>query len=1135
MRYFCSKALLFRLALILLAPVLVAISFNGRSAHAQNAVTGALTGVVTDPSGAVVSGATVTITDIDTQEQRVVTANAEGRYSAPLLKPAQYLVVASGDGLNSNKISATVLVGRQAVVDLKMTPTSGQQTVAISASTDQLIDTQGTAPVTTLTEKQIQELPAPGGDITTVAFTAPGVVLNAGGSYGNFSSDGLPGTSNLYVLNGFDDEDPFLNLNNSGSSNLTLGQGEVAEAAVVQNGYSAQYGRAAGAIINWTTKSGANKIHGAANYFYNGDTLNANDWFRNFAGEPRERAVSNQWAVNVGGPIVKDKLFYFVDNEGLYYTLPASGPATFPTPSFENAVLARIPSADIPLYQQAFALYNNSPSIKSARPITASQDTTGTLGCGSAAALGIPDGSEGTFGTTSPCALYGFGTGSNQNKEWLLTARVDWNISDKQKLFGRYKMDRGSQPTYTSFISPIFNTVSSQPEYEGQLNDTYSFSPNLTNQIVLAANWYTAFFGPTSLSTTLAAFPTYLNFSDGGLNGSTGVGTLGLPFFFPQGRNVAQYQFVDDLSWVRDRHTLRFGYNFRRSNISDYDAQQNVQGDYFLSLADFANGAISNAYGSTYTQNFTTSATAHLALYNLGAYLQDEWQATSRLKLTLGIRFDRTGDPLCNDKCFSLYSGSFPFANVSASTPYSREIRAGQSHAFANVQSVLAQPRIGFSYAVTGSGHTVVRGGFGLFSDLYPSGFLDGFIQNFPNLYAATVTSGNIAQPGSAGSSPAIAAASYRSLTSGFAAGQSSSAIAASVPGFAAPSFTIAPNKVKEPTYAEWNLQVQHQINRTDAVILGYAGNSGYDEFIANPWLNAYSATPFGGLPAAPRDPNLQNVHEYYNGAHSNYNGGSLTYKHIDARGVTADATYTYSKALDDVSDGGTGEYFNPGSVTTQLTQAGPRSLNYSYADYDVRHSLSADYIWDLPFHFHKFAENEALGGWSIAGKTFWRSGQPFTAYNNSIPNSINGTFATGFSGANEVIADVAAPGVVGRHCSSSAANSATSCFTSTDFVTSGQVDFGNNRRNSFFGPHYADTDLSLSKKFVTSEGFTLQLGANAYNVFNHPNFALPGGNVQSSPGAITSIAAPPTSPYGSFQNAGVGGRVMQVFGKITF
>ncbi len=133
-----------------------------------------------------------------------------------------------------------------------------------------MTDTQSPASITTLTEAQIQNLPAPGGDITTVAYSVPGVVLNSGGAYGNFSSDGLPGTSNLFVLNGYDDEDPFLNLNNSGSSNLTLGQGEVSEAAVVQNGYSVQYGRAAGVIINWTTKSGSNQFHGAADYWYNG-------------------------------------------------------------------------------------------------------------------------------------------------------------------------------------------------------------------------------------------------------------------------------------------------------------------------------------------------------------------------------------------------------------------------------------------------------------------------------------------------------------------------------------------------------------------------------------------------------------------------------------------------------------------------------------------------------------------------------------------------------------------------------------------------------------------------------------------------------------------------------------------------
>jgi hypothetical protein len=294
-------------------------------AVAQNAVTGSLTGVVTDTSGAIVPGATVTVTDTATQAVRKLTTNEAGRFSAPLLKPSNYSVSASTAGLQSATTTIAVLVGQVATTDLQVSPTGTIQTVIVSADTGQLTDTQSPALVTTLTEQQVQELPTPGGDITTFAFTAPGVVLNSGGAYSNFSSNGLPGTSNLYVLNGYDDEDPFLNLNNSGSSNLTLGQGEVSEAAVVQNGYSAQYGRGAGAIIDWTTKSGSNAFHGMANYYYNGSILNANDYFRKQSDLGRPKAVSNEWAANIGGPIIKNKLFFFSDYEGLKYVLPASG------------------------------------------------------------------------------------------------------------------------------------------------------------------------------------------------------------------------------------------------------------------------------------------------------------------------------------------------------------------------------------------------------------------------------------------------------------------------------------------------------------------------------------------------------------------------------------------------------------------------------------------------------------------------------------------------------------------------------------------------------------------------------------------------------------------------------------------
>ncbi|MGD0647891.1 MAG: carboxypeptidase regulatory-like domain-containing protein [Acidobacteriaceae bacterium] len=1114
------------------------------SLHAQNSVTGALTGLVQDSTGALVPGANVKIVDTATNATINVKTNEAGRYTASLLKPSNYQVTATANGLSGSPTLVTVLVGQVPNVDLTVNPTNTTSTVTVSAQSVQLTDTQSPDSVMTLSEQQIQNLPAPGGDITTVAYTAPGVVLNSGGAYGNFSSDGLPGTSNLYVLNGYDDEDPFLNLNNSGSSNLTLGQGEISEAAVVQNGYSAQYGRAAGIIIDWTTKSGGNHFHGAADYWYNGSALNANDWFRKQAGLSRPHAVSNQWAGNVGGPILKDKLFFFADYEGLRYILPASGYVAFPTLPFEQAILARVPAANVPFYQQAFGLYNASPNYAKAVPVTNGpgllQDNTGTMGCGSAAALDIAAPGGGYFGTTAPCTQAALGTASNENQEWLFTGRVDWNISPKNKLFARYKMDRGSQPTYTNFVSPIFNTVSNQPAYEGQLNDTYIVKPNIINQFIFAANWYTAYFGPANTAATLAAFPTYLaGIYDGGSNGSAaagGTGTLGMPSSYIDGRNVTQYQFVDDLSWVKGNHTFRFGYDFRRDDVNDYDSQQNFAGTYGLFMSDFANGYMNPAGysdGSSFAQSLTNHKTAYLALYNIGVYAQDEWQIMPRLKITAGIRIDRTGNPLCNNNCFSSYNGSFPQAGVTTQTAYDKLINLNQPHPFASVPKVNPQGRIGFNYDVTGNGRTVIRGGFGMFTDLYPAGLLDGFIDNLPNVYSTNLVTGNIGNALVPGTAMYNSLQSFNQVEAGIPAGASSSSLTAANPNFGTPTFTIAPPEFKNPTYLEFSLQLQHQFTKSDAVILAYAGNTGYDEIITNGAVNAYSPTGFGGLPTAQPDPNFAGVTSYTNAAHSNYNGASITYKHADRKGLTVDATYTYSKAMDDSSNGGiTNEPYNFNSYYAKSNwQINPynMSLNYSVSDYDIRNSFMLDFVYALPFQFHNRIENQVLSGWTVSGKSFYRSGQPFTVYNSAASGA-----NTGGTDLGGVLVDITNPSI-NHHCGSSAA--VTPCLSTTNFTPyNAQTNFGNAPRNSFTGPHYADTDLAVSKKLYQRNSLAVQIGANAFNLFNHPNFALPAADIASGGlGTITSIAAPPTSPYGSFQGAGVGGRVVQVFGKVNF
>jgi hypothetical protein len=311
------------------------------SARAQNATTGSINGTVTDSSGAIVPNASVTVTDKATGTSLNLTTNEEGRFTAPFLKPDIFQVSATSPGLRSVTTSVQVLTGQQSAVNVTLTPTASVQEVEVNANNVQLIDTQTSNTTTTFTTEQFQNLPAPGGDITTIAYTVPGVVVGAGTQgFGSIVSDGLPGLSNLAVINGADYSVSLYNIANSGSSNLTLGQQEIAQAAVVQNGYSVQYGRQAGIIETYTTKAGANRIHGLAQWNYNSAGLNANDFFNNQSGIPRSKAVSNQYAAQIGGPIKRDKLFFFADTEGIRYVQPSTGFVNLPSKAMQASIVA---------------------------------------------------------------------------------------------------------------------------------------------------------------------------------------------------------------------------------------------------------------------------------------------------------------------------------------------------------------------------------------------------------------------------------------------------------------------------------------------------------------------------------------------------------------------------------------------------------------------------------------------------------------------------------------------------------------------------------------------------------------------------------------------------------------------------
>src|SRR5580698_7352401 len=346
----------------LLALLVIALMM-APSLMAQSLVSGDLTGTVTDPSGAVVSGASVSLKSDATGQTRNATTNGSGAYRFSLLSPGSYTITASASGFSKAQTVATITVGQATIADLKMAVSNNTQTVEVT-TTAPLVQADNTDLSTNFNQTQIANQPNGGNDITYIAQTAPGVNMNTGMGYGNFQTSGLPATSNVFTVNGENDMDPYLNLNNSGATNLTLGKNDLQEATVISNAYSGQYGQQAGAQVNYVTKSGTNQYHGNAEYWWTGRTMDANDWFNNLNGDPRPFNNNNQWAASFGGPIKKDKLFFFVDNEGIRYIVPSTQQVFSPTPQYVASTLANIAANDapaLPVYQQLFHFYQTAP------------------------------------------------------------------------------------------------------------------------------------------------------------------------------------------------------------------------------------------------------------------------------------------------------------------------------------------------------------------------------------------------------------------------------------------------------------------------------------------------------------------------------------------------------------------------------------------------------------------------------------------------------------------------------------------------------------------------------------------------------------------------------------------------------
>jgi hypothetical protein len=1115
--------------LLLLVVLMAAVSVG-----AQTSTTGDIAGVVTDPTAAVVPGAPIRLKNVDTGSSTSTTTNAQGSYTFSLLQPGHYSVSANVAGFQKVLKTVTVTLGTSITVNLQLSLSSQVESVDVTDAVTG-VQTEDANLQTNFNAQQIALLPNPGNDLSAVALTAPGVVMNTtGGSVfggGNYEFFGLPSNSNVFTYDGANDNDPYFNINNSGATNLTLGLNDVQETSVVTNGYSGQFGGLAGANINYVSKSGTNSFHGNAEYWWNGRALNSNNYFRNQANgiagsqvDPRPFVNANQYATSFGGPIKKDKSFFFVDYEGIRLVIPSLFSVNLPTQQFENAVVANLNNvspASVPFYNQLFGIWNATPGAARA------QNTLAGGGCSNVTSLaGI------AFGTGNPCATQLQGGTSQATNDYLIVGRYDQNIGNNDKLFVRAQHESGLQATYTDPLSPAFDAHSAQPEWQSQLSETHTFGNNKVNNFIASLQWYSALFTMSNPTAEFQTLPQTVFLGDSSLFPLNNDGTA-----FPQGRSVTQYGIVDDFSWTHGRHGLRFGVNFRRDDVSDHNFTGVIPFAEEVSLNDFAFGGVApgnGGVGNLVAQNFPLNTNVPIALYQLGWYASDEVKVTSNLKLTLSMRFDHLSNPVCQSNCFQSLSG--PFQDLNRTDPVNQALRTGLNTAFPSVTSIVYEPKVGFAWSPFGAKNTVVRGGIGIFSDAIPTGGIDDILTNAPNDPSFVLFNGALS-PAAAGNLNGQATAANAAFRANFANGG------------AVPAFNFFnPGKVQIPRYDEWDLEIQQALGWHTTLSVKYVGNHGEHEEITNPALNASSPTgsPFGSLPLTQPDPRFGVVAQTQNSGNSNYNGVTLTAAHTMNGGFQFQASYTYSHALDEISNSSLNPFGLNGNgnvdVVTPLNPLNIRQLNYGSADYDVRQSFVMNYVWsDALRHLTARGPNVLVKGWTLSGTIFKHTGFPYSIWSSNETAALQGSLfgSTSPATTTAVLANVV--GSLNINCGASAAQLVNGqpnpCYNVANFVDPIN-DFGTQRRNQFRGPGYFDTDFDIEKSFGLPkwEKAQFSVGARFFNLFNHPNFAFPNTNIDSNQfGQITQTVSQPTTIYGSGLGADASPRVIELQAKFVF
>ena len=1078
---------------------------------------GTILGTVTDPSGAVVAGAKVRVKNTGTGLERVTETSGDGSYSIPELPIGSYDVTVTQSGFQTFIAKGvTVDVASERRVDAPLKAGEVSTSVEVSADLLPMVETTTNTLGGVLTQNDVKDLPINGRDYTKLIFLNPGVagspdqITDSPGSFGEFSMNGARGRSNNYLLDGTDMNDGYRNdpaINQGGvfaTPSAILPIDAVSDMRVLSN-FEPEYGRNAGAVVNIVTKSGSNALHGTAFEYFRNNALDARNYFDQ-SQFPKAPFHNNQFGGSLGGPIIKDKTFFFLDYEGQRESVGVVSLDCVPTLSQISDATATV-SAGIGVSPVGQALVNFYP-----------HDPNSYI-------PGVTSSNAGCFDASNQFAPDYVASAPSFNNLSSVIAKIDHSFNAKNNISGRYFFGDSTQQfplalTASGGQLPGFDTVTPTRVQLVSISFVSVLSTSMVNELRYGWNRFAEGFfaqdknfNPSSIGFCNVPV-TFASCDSSGLpiiilapnaTGAAGFfSQLGATSGDPRQRVDTNNQALDNISWKIGKHDLKFGGDFHRTSVEQQFDKYSRGRIRFNTLEDMLQMTPqTSAFGLF---NYTGYTRRHTYQNGFGFYFQDSFRITPRLAFNYGLRWDYY--PVVAEK-------NHLFSNFDTSTGALQPVGPGGFSNLYNPDKKDFSPRASIVWDVTGKGQTVLRAGFGLFFDAFSQDMMLGHLP-YPTFYA----------PGPAYNP--IGPHPVQMANANPAAFDSNGAYIPGVPIYGTPSCDVEcdifafDRNIKTPYMENYNFNIQHQISSKMSLQLGYVGSQGHRLFrffdinqpsqaqinsddLACNCINDFAVTRPFGFPSG-----AFYIFQENSSGQSNYHSLQASFRVASYHGFTSLVNYVWSKSLDNSSDG---EDFvvnaaQPQNSTAPQLEKGPSNFNIPHR-----------FVWIASYALPKMSGSmqKLKNGWGIESSATLQSGQPFT---------LNYNYEDDYSGGGDGFdrPDVVGPivyrkqdprnflqlGSFAMPCTVAPGIDSTNYSGFASDCQPGTRHYGNLGRNSLTGPTFKQWDIAIYKDTVLTERLTMQLRADFFNILNHPNFSNP-----VLPAFIADPASNPVAPPG--------------------